>query len=93
MSDILNAEITKKMTIFYKLRNLEIDKIITGEQTLLSYARLDLEDAQLIYDYIVVEYDDYIINNMKNFELLKAGDGTISVNLKEQYKTELQKYL
>jgi hypothetical protein len=88
-----NTETTKKMTIFYKLRNLEIDKIITGEQTLASYARLDLEDAQVIYGYIVIEYDDYIINNMKNFELIKAEDGTINVNLKEQYKTELQKYL
>lgn len=93
MSEVVNTEITKKMTIFYKLRNLEIDKIITGEQTLASYARLDLEDAQLIYDYIVVEYDDYIINNMKNFELIKADDGSIKVQLREEYKTELQKYL
>lgn len=82
-----------KMTIFYKLRNLEIDKIISGEQNLTTYARLDLEDAQLIYSYIIVNYDDYIINNMKNFELIKATDETISINLKEEYKTELQKYL
>lgn len=85
--------VTKKMTIFYKLRNLGIDKIIGGEQDLTTYARLDLEDAQLIYNYIVLDYDDYVINNMKNFELIKATDETISVNLKEEYKTELQKYL
>lgn len=94
MSDeTINVETTMKMTIFYKLRNLEIDKIATGEQTLASYARLDLEDAQLIYGYIVINYDSYVINNMKNFELIKSTDGTISVQLKEEYKTELQKYL
>jgi len=82
----------EKMTIFYKLRNLEIDKVAMGEQNLKTYARMDLEDAQLVYGFIVLNYDDYAFNNNRYFNLVD-NNGVLELQLKEEYKTELQKYL
>lgn len=81
-----------KMTIFFKKRNLEIDKISTGEQTLVSYARMDLEDAQLVYDFIVLDYDDYAFNNIKNFNLVNTN-GVMTLEMKEEYKVLLTRYI
>lgn len=81
-----------KMTIFYKKRNLDIDKISTGEQDLSTYARMDLEDAELVYGFIVVDYDDYAFNNIKNFDLVNT-DSNMILQMKQQYKEQLQKYI
>lgn len=82
----------KKMTIFYKKRNLEIDKLCTGEQDLSTYARLDKEDAEMIFGYLVLDYDEQIFNNDKQFELIEENN-EIKISMKEEYKEILQKYM
>lgn len=82
----------KKMTIFYKKRNLEIDKLCTGEQDLKTYARLDKEDAEMIFGYLVLDYDEQIFNNDKQFELIEENN-EIKISMKEEYKEILQKYM
>lgn len=85
-------KISEKMTIFYKLRNNEIDAICTGKQSLKFYADLELEDAQLIYGYIIVDLDLYVLRHMEFFELVVDRD-TLQLQMKEEYKNTLQKYI
>lgn len=82
----------EKMTIFYKLRNYEIDAICTGEQSLVFYADLELEDAELIYGYIIVDLDLYVLRNRRFFELIEE-DGALKLQMKQEYKDSLKKYI
>jgi hypothetical protein len=54
----------QKMTIFYrKLKNNRIDRIIAGEQNLSCYVQIDNDEAELIYGFIVVDFNPLILNN------------------------------
>lgn len=55
-----------KMTIFYNKRLGTIQAIAGGIQD-MSYFGEEEEDFKLIYDYIVVDNDEYVINNSNNF--------------------------
>ena len=57
---------TTKMTIFYNKRLGTIQAIAGGTQD-MSYFGEEEEDFKLIYDYIVVDNDEYVINNSNNF--------------------------
>lgn len=83
----------KNMTIFYKKRNLEIDKVSTGEQDLTSYARLDLEDASLIYGYITIDYNPLILNYFEYYEIIENKDKTLKIQLKEEFKDIFEQYM
>lgn len=54
------------MTIFYNKRLGTIQSIAGGTQD-MSYFGEEEEDFKLIYDYIVVDNDEYVINNSNNF--------------------------
>lgn len=54
------------MTIFYNKRLGTIQAIVGGTQD-MSYFGEEEEDFKLIYDYIVVDNDEYVINNSNNF--------------------------
>ena len=54
------------MTIFYNKRLGTIQAIAGGTQD-MSYFGEEEEDFKLIYDYIVVDNDEYVINNSNNF--------------------------
>lgn len=82
----------KKMTIFYKLRNYEINAICMGEQDLTFYADLELEDAKLIYGYIIVDLDLYVLRNRRFFELVNEND-ELKLQMKEEYRDSLKKYI
>lgn len=82
----------KKMTVFYKLRNYEINAICMGEQDLTFYADLELEDTKLIYGYIIVDLDLYVLRNRRFFELIEE-DGTLKLQMKQEYKDSLKKYI
>jgi hypothetical protein len=85
-------EENKKMTVFYKLRNLEIDAICTGEQSLEFYSDLEEEDSKLIYGLIIVNQDMYVLRNKRFFELIETN-GTLELKMKEEYQKTLQKYI
>ncbi|MEN8079181.1 hypothetical protein ABFP60_19650 [Clostridioides difficile] len=55
-----------KMTIFYNKRLGIIQAIVTGTQN-MSYFGEQEEDFKIIYDYIVVDKDEYVINNSSYF--------------------------
>ena len=82
----------KKMTIFYKLRNYEINAICMGKQDLTFYADLELEDAKLIYGYIIVDLDLYVLKNRRFFELVNEND-ELKLQMKEEYRDSLKKYI
>lgn len=82
-----------KMTVFFKKRNLEIDKIIMGEQDLRTYARLDLEDAKMIYDYIIVDCNLIVANNMNKYHIVKNDNDEYELKLKDEYKEEFKEMI
>lgn len=90
MEQIQNAR--EKMTIFYKLRNYEIDSICTGIQDLELYSDFELEDAKLIYGYVIVDLDMYVLKNRRFFELIMEND-ELKLQMKEEYKDTLKKYM
>ena len=67
------------MTIFYNKRLGSIQAIVGGTQN-MSYFGEQEEDFKIIYDYIVVDKDEYVINNSSYFivinNVLKLKDST-----------------
>ncbi len=84
---------TKKMTILYKLRTKEIDAICSGEQDLKFYNDLDNEDAALIYGYIIIDYDQYVLRNKRYFKLAEDENNNLIITMKEEYQETLKKYI
>ena len=56
----------KKMTIFYMKSDGSIVNFSTGIQDMNFYGE-HKEDYSKIYDCIVVDFDDYVMNNLKDF--------------------------
>ena len=55
-----------KMTIFYNKRLGSIQAIVGGTQNMSCFGEQE-EDFKIIYDYIVVDKDEYVINNSSYF--------------------------
>lgn len=83
----------KKMTIFYKKRNMEIDRVGRGEQSLKLYASLDIEDAELIYGYIIIDYNPLILDYFEYYKIIENKDKTLEIELKEEYKDIFKQYM
>lgn len=66
MGDI--AEFENKMTIFYRKANGEIKNIVTGIQD-MSFFGEEEGDYSLIWDYVVLDKDDFVISNPLNFKV------------------------
>lgn len=79
------SEEQNKMTIFYNKRLGTIQAIAGGIQD-MSYFGEEEEDFKLIYDYIVIDNDEYVINNSNNF---CVSDG----QLKFKSTENINKYL
>lgn len=75
----------RKMTVFYRKSNGDLTDIATDEQTMDFYGDLKA-DYELIYDFIVVDYDEYLMMNKQLFVVI---DGTIKLKNSES----LQKYI
>lgn len=74
-----------KMTLFYSKRTGEIKAYTTGI-TDMGYYGDDEEDFKLIYDFIVVDRDDYVLDNFSKFKIVDK-----QIKLKEA--VNLDKYL
>ena len=83
----------KEMTIFYKLKSMELDRIFEGKQDLSNYSNLELDEAQLIYGYIIVEYDLYVLTHREYFEIIYDEANNLKLQLKSEFKDSLSKYL
>ena len=75
----------KKMTVFYMKSDGSIVNFSTGIQDMNFYGE-HKEDYSLIYDCIVVDFDEYVMNNLFNFY--------VDVELKKlKIKHNLNKYM
>lgn len=89
----------KKMTIFYKKRGwntgiVEIDSVFQGIQDLRVYiGDLDIEDIELLYDFIVVDYNEYLLRHIKEFQLVKDVTGNLNPQMKEEYKEQAKQFI
>ena len=82
------------MTIIYKKSNLDIKEIGQGKQYLYDGMHgLTLDEANLIYDIIYIDYDAYVFKRIQDFELVKNDDGNITIQMKQSAKDSIQKYL
>lgn len=75
----------EKMTLFYSKRTGEIKAFTTGI-TDMGYFGEDEKDFSVIYDFIVVELDNYVLDNINQF---RVEDNKIK--LKDN--VDLEKYL
>jgi hypothetical protein len=57
-----------KMTIYYRKKTGEIKELMSGECD-MSVFGAEQEDYELIWDFIVVEIDDYVRNNRQLFSV------------------------
>lgn len=74
-----------KLTIFYNKRTGSIKELCSGEQSMDWFGE-EREDYELIFDYIIIDYDEYIMQNSHQFEVID-GDVKLKVD------SELSKYL
>lgn len=79
-------EMNLKMTIFYSKQTGEIKASCGGIQN-MNFFNENKIDYEIIYDFIVVDRDEYVLNNIDKF---KVVDG--QVKLKEK-PMDLSKYL
>ncbi|WP_326514148.1 hypothetical protein [Clostridium intestinale] len=75
----------KSMTLYYSKRTGEITAFSTGIQD-MSFFGDNKEDYEIIWDFIVLEKDTYVLENRDKFKVI---DG--SVKLKES--VDLSKYM
>lgn len=75
----------EKMTLFFSKRTGEIKGYVTGVGS-MDYYGDDKEDYSIIFDYTVVDLDDYVLNSINQF-VIRDGE----IKLKENI--DLEKYL
>lgn len=74
-----------KLTIFYNKRTGDIKEYCTGVQD-MNWFGDEKQDYEIIFDYIVIDYDGYLMNNPHMFKIENG-----KVKLKEN--TNLSKYI
>lgn len=73
------------LTVFYNVRTGDIKEMCSGKQD-MSWFGDEQEDYEKIFDFLVVEYDDYVMENSHQF-VVKDG----KIKLKDI--PELSKYM
>lgn len=73
------------MTVFYRKSTGDLTEIIQGEQSMSLYGTLEA-DYTLIYSFIIVDYDDFVMRNKTLFCII---DGAIKL----KNISEISKYL
>lgn len=68
-----------KLTLFYNKRTSIIKELCTGEQDMNWFGE-EKQDYEQIFDYIIVDYDGYIMQNPHHF-IVKNG----KLNIKEDF--------
>lgn len=63
----------EKITLFYLKRTGKVKCFCTGEQS-MEYFADEKEDMALIMDFIIIDYDEFII---KNYDYYKVIEGNL----------------
>lgn len=79
-------EMNSKMTLFYSKNTGEITQYITGIADMNIYGN-NKSDFEIIWDYVVVDRDSYVTNNLSKFYINE------NKNLKLKDEIDLSKYL
>ncbi len=63
----------EKITLFYLKRTGKVKCFCTGEQS-MEYFADEKEDMALIMDFIIIDYDEFVI---KNYDYYKVIEGNL----------------
>lgn len=78
-------EMQDSMTVYFSKRTGEIKSIVGGIQSMEVFG-VDKEDYELIWDLVVIEKDEYVMQNMDKF---RVDEG----NIKLKENIDLSKYM
>jgi len=74
----------EELTIFYNKRTGTIKEICGGKQT-MDWFGDEKQDYELIIDYIVVEFDQYIIANLEKFSVVDGNLKMTEMSVPDKY--------
>jgi len=80
--------IPESMTLYFMKSSGEITAFCTGAQDMSYFNTLEA-DYSIIMSYVVIPYDDYVLENQTSFRINPA---TLGLELKEVIATNLDKY-
>lgn len=73
-----------KLTVFYNKRTGSIKELCGGCQD-MSWFGDEEEDYEQIFDYIIVDHDDYILQNFTNFHVVEEELKIKTVDIPDKY--------
>ena len=73
-----------KLTIFYNKRTGSIKELCGGEQDMEWFGE-EAQDYELILDYLIVDFDQYIIENFKQLQVIDGSLKIIDNVIPEKY--------
>lgn len=82
----------KSMTIFYKKIDNKMLRVCQGQQTLSAIGNLTEKEAELIWGYFYIDFDQYIFDHLEEFQL-DIKDENFLISMKEESKNKIKKYL
>lgn len=74
----------EKMTIYFNRRTGAVKEMCGGEQG-YDWFGDEAEDFKQIFDFIVVDYDAYVVNNFFNFEVRDSELKLLRNNIPDKY--------
>ena len=74
----------EELTIFYNKRTGTIKEICGGKQT-MDWFGDEKQDYELIVDYIVVDFDQYIIANLEKFSVIDGNLKMTETSVPKKY--------
>ena len=74
----------ENMTVFYNKRTGSIKALVGGEQDMSMYGN-EQEDYEQIYDFIVVDLDEYVFSNHRSFMVVDGQLKIKDVAIPEKY--------
>lgn len=74
-----------KLTIFFNKRTGVIKELCSGEQT-MDWFGDEAQDFELIYDFIIVEFDQYILENYMSMKVVDRELKAKQEHIPEKYQ-------
>lgn len=73
-----------KLTVFYNKRTGSIKELCGGEQDMDWFGE-EKEDYEQIFDFIIVDHDEYILQNFINFHVVEGELKLKPANIPDKY--------
>ena len=88
----MNDNKNKMMTIIYNKHNYDIKAIGSGILNVDSVG-LTKEEAEILYDKIVMPCNKYILYHRTEFKLVKNENRNLELKMKDEYKELAKQFL